>query len=213
MARLGAFREPRGFGPLLFAVLSLPGALAIAGTLLDTLADTRWFGADPVKEVEHYLGRWTLRLILASLCVTPLRKLTGWSWLAKYRRAVGLFAFAYVTLHWITYALLDVQMDWATLVTDLLDRPYIYLGMAALLILGALAATSTKEMMRRMGGRNWNRLHSLVYVAAVLGVVHFAMAQKRDITAPLEYGAVLAVLLSWRLVQWIRQRRPALAAS
>ncbi len=110
-------------------------------------------------------------------------------------------------------ALLDVQLDWATLVTDLLDRPYIYLGMAALLILGALAATSTKEMMRRMGGRNWNRLHSLVYVAAVLGVVHFAMAQKRDITAPLEYGAVLAVLLSWRLVQWIRQRRPALAAS
>ncbi|MCC7194014.1 MAG: sulfoxide reductase heme-binding subunit YedZ [Gemmatimonadaceae bacterium] len=213
MARLGAFREPPGFGPVLFVVLSLPGVLAIAGTLSDILAGTRWFGADPVKEVEHYLGRWTLRLVLASLCVTPLRKLTGWSWLAKYRRTVGLFAFAYVTLHWIAYALLDVQLDWATLVTDLLDRPYIYLGMAALLILGALAATSTKGMMRRMGGRNWSRLHSLIYVAAVLGVVHFAMAQKKDITAPLEYGAVLAVLLGWRLVQWVRQRRPTLAAS
>lgn len=198
---------------MLFVVLSLPGVLAIAGTLSDILAGTRWFGADPVKEVEHYLGRWTLRLVLASLCVTPLRKLTGWSWLAKYRRTVGLFAFAYVTLHWIAYALLDVQLDWATLVTDLLDRPYIYLGMAALLILGALAATSTKGMMRRMGGRNWSRLHSLIYVAAVLGVVHFAMAQKKDITAPLEYGAVLAVLLGWRLVQWVRQRRPTLAAS
>jgi sulfoxide reductase heme-binding subunit YedZ len=209
--RLRAVKEPPGFGVLLVVALCVPGVLAIAGTLSDIFAGTRYFGSDPVKEVEHFLGRWTLRLIVATLCVTPLRQATGWNWLAKHRRTVGLFAFAYVTLHWIAYAFLDVQLNWAELTKDLLKRPYIYLGMAALLMLTALAVTSTKGMIRRLGGRNWNRLHALIYVAAVLGVIHFGMAQKKDLTDPLNYAAVLTVLFGWRLLWWAHRRdlRPA----
>ena len=207
-----AFRQPPGFGVLLIVGLSVPAVLAIGGALSDILRGTRYFGSNPVKEIEHFLGRWTLRILLASLAVTPLRQLTGWNWLAKHRRTVGLFAFAYVTLHWIAYAFLDVQLDWGELTKDLLKRPYIYLGMTALLCLTALALTSTKASIRRLGGRNWNRLHALVFPAAILGVIHFAMAQKADISDPLNYAAVLTVLLGWRLLRWAHRRhRPAAA--
>ncbi|HVZ49828.1 MAG TPA: protein-methionine-sulfoxide reductase heme-binding subunit MsrQ [Gemmatimonadaceae bacterium] len=198
---------------LLVVGLGIPAALAIAGALSDILHGTRYFGSNPVKEIEHFLGRWTLRLIVATLCVTPLRQLTGWNWLAKHRRTVGLFAFAYVTLHWIAYAFLDVQLDWGELTKDLLKRPYIYLGMTALVCLTALAVTSTKGMIRRMGGRNWNRLHALIYPAAILGVIHYAMAQKKDISEPLDYAALLTVLLGWRLWRWARRRAGAPAAA
>lgn len=197
---------------LLIVGLSIPAVLAIGGALSDILHGTRFFGSDPVKEIEHFLGRWTLRLIFATLCVTPLRQLTGWNWLAKHRRTVGLFAFGYVTLHWIAYAFLDVQLNWAELAKDLLKRPYIYLGMTALLCLTALAVTSTKGMIRRMGGKNWKRLHALIYPAAILGVIHFAMAQKKDISDPLNYAAILTVLLGWRLLRWAHRHGAAAAA-
>lgn len=112
--RLRALREPRGFGVVLIVALCVPAALAIAGALSDILGGTRYFGSNPVKEIEHFLGRWTLRLIFATLTITPLRQLIGWNWLAKHRRTLGLFAFAYVTLHWIAYAFLDVQLNWMT---------------------------------------------------------------------------------------------------
>lgn len=188
--------------------LSIPAVLAIGGALSDILQGTRFFGSNPVKEIEHFLGRWTLRLIVATLCVTPLRQLTGWNWLAKHRRTVGLFAFGYVTLHWIAYAFLDVQLDWGELTKDLLKRPYIYLGMTALLCLTALAVTSTKASIRRLGGRNWNRLHALIYPAAILGVIHYAMAQKADINNPLNYAALVTLLLGWRLLRWAHRRAP-----
>lgn len=186
----------------LIVALCIPPLLAIAGALSDILAGTRYFGSNPVKEIEHYLGRWTLRLIFATLTITPLRQLTGWNWLAKHRRTLGLFAFAYVTLHWIAYAFLDVQLNWDDLKTDLLKRPYIFLGMTALLLMLPLVVTSTKGMIRRLGGKRWNRLHKLIYAIAILGVIHYSMAVKQDLTYPLTYAAVLAVLYGWRIVRW-----------
>ena len=214
--RLKALREPRGFGVLLIIALCIPAALAIAGLASDILTHTRYFGSNPVKEGEHFLGRWTLRLIVATLTITPLRQITGWNWLAKHRRTIGLFAFGYVTLHWITYAFLDVQLDWAELTKDLLKRPYIYLGMTALVLMIPLVITSTKSMIRRLGGKNWNRLHRLIYVIAVLGVIHYSMAVKKDLTDPLTYGLVLALLFGWRISRATRRatvERTAAAAS
>jgi len=202
--RLRALREPRWFGALLVVALCVPAALAIAGLASDILGGTRYFGSNPVKEGEHFLGRWTLRLLVVTLTITPLRSITGWNWLAKHRRTIGLFAFGYVTLHWIAYAFLDVQLDWGDLKKDLLKRPYIYLGMTALVLLIPLVVTSTKAMIRRLG-RNWARLHRLIYVVAVLGVIHYSMAVKKDLTDPLTYGLILAVLYGWRLSRWSRK--------
>ena len=159
-ARLRAVQEPRGFGVVLVIAVALPALWAIGATAQDILGGTRHFGSNPVKEVEHYLGRATLRLVMATLCITPLRQLTGWNWLAKHRRTLGLYAFAYLTLHWIAYAFLDVQLDLAELTKDLLKRPYIYLGMTALVLMIPLAVTSTKAMIRRLG-KNWARLHQI----------------------------------------------------
>ena len=205
--RLRALKQPRWFGSVLVLALCIPAALAIAGLASDIVGGTRYFGSNPVKEGEHFLGKWTLRLLVVTLTITPLRHITGWNWLAKHRRTIGLFAFGYVTLHWITYAFLDVQLDWSDLKKDLLKRPYIFLGMTALVLLIPLVVTSTKAMIRRLGGRNWNRLHRLIYVVAILGVIHYSMAVKKDLTDPLTYAAILAVLYGWRL-----QRRSSKAA-
>ena len=207
-ARLRAVQEPRGIGGVLVIAVALPALWAIGATAQDILGGTRHFGSNPVKEVEHYLGRATLRLVMATLCITPLRQLTGWNWLAKHRRTLGLYAFAYLTLHWIAYAFLDVQLDLAELTKDLLKRPYIYLGMTALVLMIPLAITSTKAMIRRLG-RNWGRLHRAVYVVAVLGVIHYGMAVKKDLTDPITWAIVLTVLLGWRLAQWNRRRATA----
>lgn len=203
--RLAALKEPRGFGLVLFVALCLPAAWAIYGLSSDILAGTRHFGSNPIKAGEHFLGQWTLRLIFVTLTITPLRQITGWNWLAKHRRTLGLFAFSYLTLHWITYAFLDVQLDWSELTKDLLKRPYIYLGMTALVFMVPLAVTSTKAMIRRLG-RNWNRLHKLIYVIAVLGVIHYGMAVKADLTYPLNYAAALTLLFGWRALRWARRR-------
>ena len=207
--RLRVLKEPRGLGALLIVALCIPAALAITGLASDILAGTRYFGSNPVKEGEHFLGRWTLRLLVATLTITPLRQITGWNWLAKHRRTLGLFVFGYVTLHWIAYAFLDVQLDWGDLKKDLLKRPYIFLGMTALTLMIPLVITSTKAMIRRLG-RSWVRLHRLIYVIAILGVIHYSMAVKKDLTDPLTYGAVLLVLYGWRIVKFSqRARTPA----
>ena len=203
---LRAWREPNWFSTLLIVVSCVPAALAVAGMASDIIAHTRYFGSNPVKEGEHFLGEWTLRFIIAALAVTPLRQLTGWNWLAKHRRTVGLFAFGYVMLHWLTYALLDVQLEWGDLMKDLAKRPYIMIGMAALLGMIALALTSTRNSIRRLGGKRWSRLHKLIYPIAILGVIHFAMAVKKDESDPITYGACIAFLLGWRVVRWWMRR-------
>jgi sulfoxide reductase heme-binding subunit YedZ len=197
-----AWREPRWFGAALVVACCIPPVLAIAGLASDILAHTRFFGSNPIKEGEHFLGRWTLRFIVAALAVTPLRQVLGWNWLAKHRRTLGLFAFGTLTVHWLTYALLDVQLDWGDLTRDLVKRPYIMIGMAGLLLMVPLAVTSTRGMIRRLGGKRWNRLHRLIYVIAVLGVIHYWMAVKKDIEGPLEFAVVIAALYAWRVRAW-----------
>ncbi|MGE0451955.1 MAG: sulfite oxidase heme-binding subunit YedZ [Vicinamibacteria bacterium] len=199
LGRARATREPRGFGMALLCLACLPAAFATLALASDLLRRTRFLGSNPVKEAEHFLGEWTLRLLLATLCVTPLRQLLGWHWLARHRRTLGLLAFGYATLHWLVYALLDVQLDWAALLEDLTKRPYIMIGMGGLLLLLPLAVTSTQAMIRRLGGRRWSLLHRLVYPAAVLGVVHFWMAVKADIRSPLLFAAGFGLLFAWRL--------------
>jgi sulfoxide reductase heme-binding subunit YedZ len=154
-------------------------------------------GADPVAEIEHRLGLWALRLLLATLAITPLRQLTGQPVLVRFRRMLGLYAFAYATLHLTAYLALDLRGYWSLVFEEIAKRPYITVGFAAWLMLLPLAVTSTAGWIRRLG-RNWARLHKLVYAVGVLAVLHFWWVVKTDVREPLLYAATLAVLLGWR---------------
>ncbi|WP_242107400.1 protein-methionine-sulfoxide reductase heme-binding subunit MsrQ [Luteimonas aquatica] len=167
-------------------------------------------GADPVAEIEHRLGLWALRLLMIALAVTPLRQLTGQAVLIRFRRMLGLYAFAYATLHFAAYLLLDLRSYWTQIFEEIAKRPYITVGFAAWLLLLPLAITSTKGWIRRLG-RNWGRLHKLVYAIGVLAVLHFWWLVKSDIREPLLYATILAVLLGWRGYKWLRARRLASA--
>ena len=160
-------------------------------------------GANPVEALIHGTGKWALNFLLITLAVTPLRWLTGWNWLVRFRRMLGLFAFFYACMHFTSYAIIDQRLDVGVIVEDVLQRPYITIGMLALLLLIPLAATSTKGMMRRLG-RQWQRLHRLVYLIAPLGVWHFYWQEKQDVLEPLIYASILAGLLLFRV---IRRRR------
>jgi methionine sulfoxide reductase heme-binding subunit len=153
---------------------------------------------NPVETLTHFTGDWALRLLLVTLAVTPLRRLTGWGWLVRLRRMLGLFAFFYAALHLAVYLSLDQFFDWGAIAEDVLKRPYITLGFTAFLILVPLAVTSTRGWVRRLG-RRWQRLHRAVYAAAVLAVLHFLWLVKGDPTEPLIYALVLALLLAVRL--------------
>jgi sulfoxide reductase heme-binding subunit YedZ len=161
-------------------------------------------GADPVAEIEHRLGIWALRFLLIALAVTPLRQLTGQSVLIRFRRMLGLYAFAYATLHLAAYLVLDLRGYWLQIFEEIVKRPYITVGFAAWLLLVPLALTSTTGWIRRLGKR-WALLHRLVYAIAVLAVLHFWWLVKSDIREPSLYAAILAVLLGWRL--WWRWRK------
>jgi sulfoxide reductase heme-binding subunit YedZ len=144
-------------------------------------------------------------LLLVTLAVTPLRELGGWPRLLAYRRMLGLYAFFYVSLHFLFYLFVDQALDWQQLLADVVKRPYITMGFTALMLLVPLALTSTRRAMRRLG-RRWQKLHRLVYVAAILGCVHFWWQVKADIREPLVYAAITAVLLGWRLQRHLRRR-------
>lgn len=160
-------------------------------------------GADPVAEVEHRLGLWALRFLMLTLAITPLRQLTGWSVLVRFRRMLGLYAFAYATLHLAAYLGLDLRGYWMQVFEDIAKRPYLTVGFAAWLLLVPLAVTSTAGWIRRLG-RNWARLHRLVYLVAVLAVLHFWWLVKSDLREPALYAAIAAFLLGWRA--WKRRR-------
>lgn len=161
-------------------------------------------GADPVAEIEHRLGIWALRFLLIALAVTPLRQLTGQTVLIRFRRMLGLYAFAYASLHLTAYLVLDLRGYWLQIFEEIVKRPYITVGFAAWLLLVPLAVTSTTGWIRRLGKR-WAMLHRLVYAIAVLAVLHFWWLVKSDIREPALYAGILAVLLGWRL--WWRLRR------
>lgn len=154
-------------------------------------------GADPVAEIEHRLGIWALRLLLATLAITPLRQLTGQPALLRFRRMLGLYAFAYASLHLAAYLALDLRGYWSLVFEEIAKRPYITVGFAAWLLLVPLAVTSTRGWIRRLG-RNWARLHRAVYAAAALAVLHFWWVVKTDWREPLLYATILALLLGWR---------------
>jgi sulfoxide reductase heme-binding subunit YedZ len=168
-------------------------------------------GANPVEELLHRLGKWGLNFLLITLAVTPLRRLSGWNWLIRLRRMLGLFAFFYVAMHFLTYAWLDQRFDLAAILEDIAERPYITLGMTALVLLLPLALTSFNAMMRRLG-RRWQQLHRLVYPITILGVWHFYWQVKLDTLEPSIYAAILAALLGYRLVVWRRRRGRGRAA-
>src|ERR1700736_5091986 len=161
-------------------------------------------GANPVAEVENVLGLSALVLLVASLACTPARRVFGWTWPARVRRELGLFAFFYVALHFLTYLLIDQTLDWGRIVDDIVKRPFITVGFAALVLLIPLALTSTKASIRRLGFRRWQLLHQLAYVAGVLAVIHFIWRVKIDVSQPLVYAGILTVLLLIRLAFWWR---------
>ena len=167
-------------------------------------------GADPVAEIEHRLGIWALRFLMITLAITPLRQLTGWNVLVRFRRMLGLYAFAYASLHFATYLGLDLRGYWMQVFEDITKRPYITVGFLAWLLLVPLAVTSTTGWIKRLG-RNWARLHKLVYVIAVLAVLHFWWLVKSDIREPAIYAGIAALLLGWRAWKAIRTRANARA--
>jgi sulfoxide reductase heme-binding subunit YedZ len=185
-------------GPLVLLVLRGAGV------------DGMTLGANPVAEVLNICGKTALNLLTLTLCITPIRRSTGIHRLIAFRRLTGLFAFFYAALHFLTYAVLDLQLAWDHVFEDIAKRPYITVGFTALVLLVPLAATSTSRIQRAMG-RNWGKLHRLVYVITVLGVVHFWWQVKLDVSEPLLYATLLAVLLgvrahhSWTLRQRARQ--------
>jgi sulfoxide reductase heme-binding subunit YedZ len=169
-------------------------------------------GANPVEEVLNTCGKTALNLLVLTLCVTPIRRSTGVNRLVTFRRPLGLFAFFYVVLHFLTYALLDLGLAWQTIGVDIAERPYITVGFTALLLLIPLAVTSTHGMQRRLG-RRWAKLHRLVYAIAVLGVVHYWWQSKLDVSEPLLYALVLGLLLGVRLHHRSVHAKAAVAAA
>ena len=156
-------------------------------------------GFDPIRTVTHFTGRTAIIILFITLTVTPVRRITGWNSLIKVRRLIGLFAFFYATLHFLIYAVFDRELSLAGLGEDIAKRPWITVGFTVFLILLTLAITSPQAMVRKLGKR-WQTLHRLIYVAAGLAVLHFTWAQKKDISLPLAYAAVLALILASRLV-------------
>ncbi len=187
-----------------FALCLVPFSLLAWRTLQGEL------GANPVEAILRFLGTWTLVLLLVTLSITPLRRLTGWSWMVRLRRMLGLYAFFYATLHVVAWVWLDHWFDWSAMVEDVVKRPYLTFGFLAFVGMLPLAATSTQAMMRRLG-RRWQQLHRIVYAIAVLGVLHFVFHKlaKNDLAQPLIYASVLAVLLGARIVHAWRVRSSA----
>ena len=183
-----------------FALCLLPFGILLA----EAFGWWGWsLGTNPVESLIHFTGTWGLNFLLATLAVTPLRRLTGRAWLTRFRRMLGLFAFFYLLLHFLAYAGVDQRFALAYILEDIAERPFITLGFAAFLMLTALAVTSTRGMMRRLGPR-WKKLHRLVYPAAILGVWHYYWLVKADVLEPLLYAAGLALLLGLRA--WWRWR-------
>jgi sulfoxide reductase heme-binding subunit YedZ len=183
-----------------FALCLVPALMLVWRTQQGTL------GVNPIETITHATGDWTLRLLLVTLAVTPLRRLTGWNRLIGFRRMLGLFAFFYATLHLLTYAWLDQALAWPSILHDIPKRPFITAGFGAFVLLVPLALTSTAGAIRRLGGAWWRRLHSLIYVAALLGVVHFWWLVKADISRPARYACALALLLLPRVWVAVRKR-------
>ena len=190
----------RWFKPVVFFACLIPLAL------LGWKAYNHALGANPIEVITHATGDWTLRFLLVTLSVTPTRKLIRQLWLIRYRRMFGLFAFFYATLHFLTYIWLDKFFDLHEMLHDIAKRKFITVGFTGFVLLIPLALTSTKGWIRRLGGKRWQALHRLIYFSAIAGVIHYWWLVKADIHLPLEYAAVLTVLLGYRIAVWATPR-------
>ncbi|HTZ98994.1 MAG TPA: protein-methionine-sulfoxide reductase heme-binding subunit MsrQ [Candidatus Aquilonibacter sp.] len=186
----------------------------IVHAVLQGLPFDAYLTANPITFIEHRTGDWTLRFLLITLAISPLRKVLRLPPLIRFRRMLGLFAFFYACLHFSTWLVLDQFFDWPGILKDIAKRPYITVGFFGFLLLIPLALTSTAASIRLLGGKRWQLLHRLIYVTAVAGVIHYYWLVKSDKHKPLEYAFLVAILLAWRLGSWLIGRlRPAPAAS
>jgi len=188
--------------PVVFLACLVPVLLVVG----DAFGVTGSLSANPIEDIQDRLGNWGIRFIMITLAVTPLRRVTGWNWLIRFRRMLGLFAFFYVLLHFLTWLFLDQGLLLSAILEDVVERPFITIGFAALLLLTALAATSTNGMRRRLG-RRWIKLHYSVYAIGVLAVWHYWWQVKQDTIEAKIYAAILAILLGHRLWHYWRRRR------
>lgn len=189
--------------PVVFLACLVPAGLLLYHALWGDL------GVNPLETLTNETGIWTLRLLVATIAITPIRWLTKWNAIITFRRMIGLFAFFYGTVHFFIYFLFDRSLMLDGLWEDVVLRPYITVGFTALVLMVPLAITSTKGWIRRLGGQRWNLLHKLVYASAVLGVLHYWWKVKLDVTNPMIYAAIVGVLLGWRIVKAITKRNEA----
>jgi sulfoxide reductase heme-binding subunit YedZ len=185
-----------------FLLALVPAGMLVRAFLTDTL------GVNPAETIQLETGRWALKFLLISLAVTPVRRLTGWNYVIQFRRMLGLFAFFYATLHFLSYWAFDLVFSFGGMVGDILKRPFIAMGFTAFLLLVPLALTSTKGWIRRLG-KKWALLHRLVYVAAICAVIHFAWKVKVFTGDPVIYAAILVILLGFRLFLALRRKKVA----
>jgi len=177
--------------PVIFILCMIPIAILVWDTI------THHLGANPVEKLNHRTGIWTLRFLLLTLTITPLRRLTGWNTLIRLRRMLGLYAFFYAVMHFLTWLVFDHFFNVHEIIKDIIKRPYITVGFSSFVMLIPLAVTSTNNWVRRLGSR-WGKLHQLVYVIATGGVLHYLWLVKADVRDPVIYGSLLAVLLAYR---------------
>jgi sulfoxide reductase heme-binding subunit YedZ len=191
--------------PLVFLLCLVPFVWLVVGWLTQNL------GADAPGEIRGATGRWTLRFLLITLSISPLRQLTGWNGAIRFRRMFGLYAFYYGFWHFITYMLLQ-GFNWEIIAEDIVKRPYITVGLTSFVLMIPLAITSTRKWIGRLGGKRWQRLHRLIYISAIAGVIHYLWLVKADIRYPVRYGVVLTILLGFRALMrvWPRLRPNAI---
>ena len=192
---------------IVFLLCLVPLLRLVWGAYYDNL------GANPIEVITRSTGTWTLVFLLITLCVSPLRKLAGLHWLIKLRRMFGLYAFFYICLHFATYVWLDQFFDGMEIIRDVLKRPFIAVGFLSFILLIPLALTSTRGMIRRLGGKRWQQLHRLIYLSAIGGVIHYLWLIKADLQQPLIYTAVLMVLLGYRVALVLKSKGPVLNLS
>ncbi len=205
-------RAPRRREPLpwLKPGIFLGGLVPLAWLIIR--AGTGALTANPIAQLENELGLTALIFLLAALACSPARRLLGWTWPMRVRRELGLFAFFYAALHFLAYLVLDQFFDWGAIGADIAQRPFILVGVLALLLMVPLAITSTNGWVRRLGYRRWQRIHQVVYLAGALAAVHFIWRVKLDVSQPLTYAAIFAGLLALRLALWLRKRYAGPAA-
>ncbi len=198
-------RQISGLKVAAFALCLSPAALLLRDLQLDQL------GANPIEALTRASGEWTLRFLLITLAITPLRRYSGLHWILRFRRMLGLFAFAYGVMHLTTYVWLDQFFDWPAIIRDVYKRPFITVGVAALIIMTPLALTSNSFAVRKLGGRRWQALHRAIYPISLLGCLHFWWLVKKDITEPLTYTLITVALLALRAWWREQERRKQLA--